>query len=57
MKKIYQTPKTEFFEVKLQQMIAASILTGNAYSGGTIQSRGGQWDDEEEDEWEDDNVW
>ncbi len=58
MKKIYKAPVTEVIKVETQQMIAQSqvdMYYTNATSAG--MSRGRQWDDEEEDEWEDDNVW
>ena len=51
MKKIYQAPTVNIVAVRLQHMIAESIAIGNAYSGGSIQSRrGGFWDEDEEDD-------
>lgn len=47
MKKIYIIPATNVARVELPKMIATSIVVGQNYSGGTIESRGGDfWEDE-----------
>ncbi len=51
MKKTYFAPETTVVKVEMQQMIAASV---NMYGGNAEKaalSRGGNWDDEEEDEY------
>lgn len=47
MKKRYIIPATNVVKVQLNKMIAVSIVVGQNYSGGTIESRGGDfWEDE-----------
>jgi hypothetical protein len=52
MKKIYQTPQLKIVKLETRQMIATSIIIGDSYRGGVIQSRrgGGLWDEDEEDD-------
>lgn len=46
MKKRYIIPATNVVKVQLHKMIAVSIVVGENYSGGTIESRGGDfWED------------
>lgn len=46
MKKIYIIPTTNVARVELPKMIATSIAVGQNYSGGDIESRGGDfWED------------
>jgi hypothetical protein len=49
MKKIYMKPSMEVIKITMQGMLASSttVPTGSPYSGGSIESRGYYWDDEE----------
>ena len=49
MKKIYMKPSMEVIKVTMQGLLASSttVPTGGNYGGGTIESRGYYWEDEE----------